>query len=77
MNLKSEWISRFEELLWEYHTCNWKAGNSNPDYPFQLAVAYFDWDYDAWGNCTVPERTPEEAFAEYVKGCNLELDNQS
>ena len=70
--IKGRWLDKFEELLWAYHTCDWKDGNSNSNYPFQLAVAYFDWDYDAWGNATVPERTPEEAFAEYLRGCEDE-----
>ena len=48
MNIKAIWLDKFQGLLWEHHTCDWKEGNSNPNYPFQLAVAYFDWDYDAW-----------------------------
>lgn len=66
MNIKSEWIDKFEELLWEHHTCNWEEGNNNPDYPFQLAVAYFDWNTDG----TAPERTVQEAFEDYLKADN-------
>lgn len=67
--IKGQWLHKFEELLWEYHTSDWKEGNNNPDYPFQLAVAYFDWEYGADGYATIPERTPEEAFAKYLRGC--------
>ncbi|WP_373034092.1 hypothetical protein [Sulfurovum sp.] len=66
MNIKAEWINEFEELLWEHHTCDWPAGNRNPDYPFQLAVAYFDWAGDG-----LPEETIEKAFSRY-----LEADNE-
>ena len=66
--IKEQWYDEFMELLWEYHTCDWKAANSNPDYPFQLAVAYFDWELDSWGNAISPENTPQEAFEEYLKG---------
>lgn len=71
MSVKADWIDKFQELLWSHHTCDWEDSNKNPDYPFQLAVAYFDWSYDAWGNCTTPERSPEEAFAEYLKGIEI------
>lgn len=63
MNIKAEWIYKFEERLWEHHTCDWDAGNSKPDYPFQLAVAYFDWNCDG----TEPNRTVEEAFKDYLE----------
>lgn len=60
MNIKAEWIDKFEERLWGYHTCDWGAGNRNPDYPYQLAVAYFDWNGDE------PAYTVEEAFQRYL-----------
>lgn len=63
MNIKAKWIDKFEERLWEHHTCDWHAGNSKPDYPYQLAVAYFDWSYDG----TEPNRTVEEAFKDYLE----------
>lgn len=66
-DIKAAWLETFESLLWGYHTCDWREGNANPNYPFQLASAYFDWEYDAWGNAIVPERTPEEAFERYKK----------
>lgn len=65
MNIKAKWIGEFEERLWKHHTCDWKEGNSNPDYPFQLAVAYFDWADDGF-----PERTVEEAFKDYLETLN-------
>ena len=75
MSIKAIWSDKFQELLWQHHTSDWKDGNKNPDYPFQLAVAYFDWEHDAWGNFTVPQRSPEEAFTEYLKGCEIALDS--
>lgn len=65
MTVKEQWYDKFMDLLWGHHTCDWPYANSNPDYPYQLAVAYFDW-YD-WETQT-PERTPEEAFARYLEG---------
>lgn len=62
MNIKAEWIDEFEELLWTNHTCDWDLGNRNPDYPFQLAVAYFDWGLDGQ-----PEKTAKEAFSRYLE----------
>lgn len=61
MNIKAEWIDAFEERLWEHHTCDWHAGNRNPNYPLQLAVAYFDWGIDGQ-----PEETVDEAFTRYL-----------
>lgn len=63
MNTKEQWIDSFEEELWGYHTCDWDAGNRYPDYPFQVAVAYFDCNSD----CTEPNRTAEEAFKDYLE----------
>lgn len=63
ITVKAEWCDRFEELLWEHHTRNWVEGNKNPNYPFQLAVAYFDWADDG-----IPLETPEEAFERYTQG---------
>jgi hypothetical protein len=62
MNIKEQWIDSFEEHLWEHHTCDWDAGNRNPDYPFQLAVAYFNWGIDG-----LPEESVEEAFNRYLE----------
>lgn len=62
MNIKAEWIDKFEERLWEHHTCDWNAGNRIPNYPFQLAVAYFDWGIDGQ-----PEETVDEAFTRYLE----------
>jgi hypothetical protein len=62
MNIKAVWIDEFEELLWGYHTRNWDLGNRNPYYPFQLAVAYFDWGLDGQ-----PEETAKEAFSRYLE----------
>lgn len=62
MNIKEQWLDSFQEKLWEYHTCDWKAGNSYPDYPFQLAVAYFD-----WGDDGLPEESVNEAFKRYLE----------
>jgi hypothetical protein len=42
--------------------CNWDLGNRNPYYPFQLAVAYFDWGLDGQ-----PEETAKEAFSRYLE----------
>lgn len=61
MNIKEIWTDKFEELLWQYHTCDWDAGNRKPDYPFQLATAYFD-----WGNDGLPESSVEDAFSRYL-----------
>lgn len=66
MSIKADWIDKFQELLWEQHTFDWDEGNRNPDYPFQLAVAYFDWADDG-----APSETPEQAFVRY-----LETDNE-
>lgn len=63
MNTKEQWIDRFQELLWEHYTYDWDAGNRNPDYPYQLAVAYFDWGDDGF-----PEYSVEEAFNRYLIG---------
>lgn len=65
MSVKEQWYDEFMEKLWEHHTCDWPYANSNPDYPYQLAVAHFDW-YD-W-EAQIPERTPQEAFDYYLKG---------
>lgn len=62
MMYKRQWVEKFEELLWKHHTCDWEEGNKNPDYPLQLAVAYFDWAYDG-----TPLETVEEAFERYLK----------
>lgn len=62
MNIKAEWIDKFEERLWEHHTCDWGAGNRIPNYPLQLAVAYFDWGIDGQ-----PEETVDEAFTRYLE----------
>lgn len=62
MNIKSEWLDQFEDKLWAYHTCDWDVGNNKPDYPYQLATAYFD-----WGDGGQPERTVEEAFIDYLE----------
>ncbi len=70
--IKEQWYDEFMELLWTHHTCDWKDGNSDPNYPFQLAVAYFDWEWDDWGNAVCPEGTPQEAFEEYLES----LDEQ-
>lgn len=65
--IKEHWYDEFMDLLWKYHTCDWKDGNSNPNYPFQLAVAYFDWEYDEYLDKSYPERTPQEAFEDYLE----------
>ncbi len=62
MNIKEQWYDKFQELLWKYHTCDWEYANKNPDYLYQLAVAYFDWGLDG-----KPEETPEESFTRYVE----------
>lgn len=62
MNTKEQWIDSFQEKLWGHHTCDWDAGNRNPDYPYQLACAYFD-----WGNDGLPECRVEKAFARYLE----------
>jgi len=62
MNTKAQWIDKFEERLWEHHTCDWDTGNRIPDYPLQLAVAYFDWGIDGQ-----PEETVDEAFTRYLE----------
>ncbi len=69
MSIKSDWCDKFEELLWEHHTCDWEYANKNPDYPFQIAVAYFDWKYE--GNQAVrPAYSVEEAFKRYLEDEN-------
>lgn len=60
MNIKAEWIDKFEERLWTHHTCDWPAG-PNSNLSFQLAVAYFDWGIDGQ-----PEETVDEAFSKYL-----------
>lgn len=65
MSVKAEWIDKFEELLWQHHTCDWGEGSRNPNYSFQLAVAYFDWADDG-----IPEETPEQAFTRYLEAEN-------
>lgn len=62
MNIKAQWIDKFEECLWEHHTRDWDAGNRNPDYSFQLAVAYFN-----WGNDGLPDETVDKAFNRYLE----------
>lgn len=62
MNIKEQWIDSFKEFLWGHHTCDWDAGNRYPDYPYQLAVAYFD-----WGDDGEPAYTPLEAFKRYLE----------
>lgn len=66
MNVKAQWLDKFQELLWEHHTCDWIEGNRNPNYPFQLAVAYFDWGSDDW-DFPIPEETAEQAFSRYLE----------
>lgn len=53
---KEEWIDKFQELLWEYHTCDWEEGNRFPKYQCHLALSYYE------GNESV-----EEAFQRYLK----------
>lgn len=60
MSIKRKWVEDFEELLWKYHTDDWKEGNYDHNYPLQLAVAYFDWADDG-----LPLESPEEAFNRY------------
>lgn len=62
MNTKELWILNFEEFLWQHHTCNWDAANRNPDYPYQLACAYFDWGDDGEPACK-----PLEAFKRHLE----------
>lgn len=62
MNIKEQWIDSFQEKLWQHHTCDWDAGNRNPDYPYQLACAYFD-----WGNDGEPVEKFYEAFKRYLE----------
>lgn len=57
---KEEWIDKFQERLWGHHTYDWDAGNRYPNYPYRLAVAYFDW------NDNEPAYTIEEAFQRYL-----------
>lgn len=66
--IKEQWYDEFMELLWEYHTCDWEYANSNPNYPFQLAVAYFDWESDGSGKIIQVVSTPREAFQRYLEG---------
>lgn len=61
MNVKEQWLDSFQELLWGHHTCDWDAGNRKPDYPYQLAVAYFDWEDDGTPTCL------EAAFNRYLE----------
>lgn len=65
MNIKEQWIDKFQDLLWGYHSCDWDAGNKNPNLAFQLAVAYFNWASD-----NTPEETVEHAFARYLETLN-------
>lgn len=62
MNIKEQWIDQFQDRLWGYHTCDWDDGNRKPDYPFQLAVAYFD-----WGEDNEPAETVDQAFSRYLE----------
>lgn len=68
--MKAQWVDNFEEKLWGHHTCDWDAGNRNPDYPYQLAVAYFNWAYDEHGKAIEPEESVEEAFERYLETLN-------
>lgn len=61
MNIKEQWLDKFQELLWEHHTRDWDAGNRYPNLPYQLAVAYFDWSIDG-----EPEESVEHAFKRYL-----------
>ena len=70
MNIKEQWVDDFQEKLWEYHTCDWAAGNRNPDYPYQLAVAYFD--YDQQGQ---PMESVDSAFGRYLEGLNETINH--
>ena len=65
MNIKEQWVDKFQELLWGHHTCDWDVGNRNPDYPWQLAVAYFN-----WANDNTPAATVEDAFNHYLETLN-------
>lgn len=58
---KSEWIDEFIDKLYEHHGDNYKLFIEDRNYPFQLAVAYFDWADDG-----EPEETVEEAFKHYL-----------
>lgn len=62
MSIKADWLDKFQEKLWQHHACDWHKGNNKPDYPYQLATAYFDWAVDG-----KPERTVEEAFSDYLE----------
>lgn len=53
---KEEWIDKFQELLWRYHTCDWDEGNRYPNHPWHLAVSYYE-----------SNESVEEAFQRYVK----------
>lgn len=61
MNTRSDWYDKFEELLWEYHGCDWSLGKRIPEFSFRLAVAYFNWGINGR-----PEETPEQAFTRYL-----------
>lgn len=53
---KEEWIDKFQELLWGYHTCDWEEGNKYPKHPWHIAVTYYA------NNTSV-----EEAFQLYLE----------
>lgn len=65
MDNKRVWFEQFEELLWKHHTCDWDLGNRIPDFPYQLATAYFNSGVNG-----KPEESANEAFVRYLK--NLE-----
>lgn len=58
---KAEWIDSFIDKLYEHHGDDYKLFIEDGNYPFQLAVAYFDWADDG-----EPEETPEKAFSRYT-----------
>jgi hypothetical protein len=60
MNTKREWIAEFEVLLLKGGPT---LNKNNPNYSYQLATAYFDWNSD----CTSPECTPQEAYQRYLE----------
>lgn len=68
MNTKEQWIDKFQELLWEHHTCDWELGNKYPKHPWHLAVSYYY--YSRYNNDGAPADTVESVFTKYLESLN-------
>lgn len=60
MSVKSDWVDEFENLLLKKDP---RINKTNEHYAYQLAVAYFDWNYIS----NQPAEKVEEAFERYLE----------